>query len=147
MSDSQRPHGLQPSRLLRPWDFPGKSPGVGCHCLLRTAIVTCSYLFDFGPFRIYLLNVLKLLFFLTFAWSQNYLLSEVGFFCHFAQIASCSLLYEKNSSRELSTVASTFAKPDCKWEVQWDLEGEKKEWSNFVKGMKVELLYFQCISL
>ena len=34
-SDSQRPHGLQPTRLLRPWDFPGKSTGVGCHCLLR----------------------------------------------------------------------------------------------------------------
>ena len=31
----QRPHGLQPTRLLRPWDFPGKSTGVGCHCLLR----------------------------------------------------------------------------------------------------------------
>ena len=28
-------HGLQPSRLLHPWDFPGKSTGVGCHCLLR----------------------------------------------------------------------------------------------------------------
>ena len=26
---------LQPTRLLRPWDFPGKSTGVGCHCLLR----------------------------------------------------------------------------------------------------------------
>ena len=26
--------GLQPTRLLRPWDFPGKSTGVGCHCLL-----------------------------------------------------------------------------------------------------------------
>ena len=24
MSDSQRPHGLQPTRLLHPWDFPGK---------------------------------------------------------------------------------------------------------------------------
>ena len=24
-----RPHGLQPTRLLRPWDFPGKSTGVG----------------------------------------------------------------------------------------------------------------------
>ena len=24
MSDSQRPHGLQPTRLLPPWDFPGK---------------------------------------------------------------------------------------------------------------------------
>ena len=29
-----RPHGLQPTRLLHPWDFPGKSTGVGCHCLL-----------------------------------------------------------------------------------------------------------------
>ena len=28
-------HGLQPIRLLRPWDFPGRSSGVGCHCLLR----------------------------------------------------------------------------------------------------------------
>ena len=35
VSDSLRPHGLQPTRLLRPWDFPGKSTGVGCHCLLR----------------------------------------------------------------------------------------------------------------
>ena len=32
--DSSRPHGLQPTRLLHPWDFPGKSTGVGCHCLL-----------------------------------------------------------------------------------------------------------------
>ena len=31
---SKRPHGLQPIRLLHPWDFPGKSTGVGCHCLL-----------------------------------------------------------------------------------------------------------------
>ena len=28
MSDSLRPHGLQPTKLLRPWDFPGKSAGV-----------------------------------------------------------------------------------------------------------------------
>ena len=34
VSDSSRPHGLQPTRLLHPWDFPGKSAGVGCHCLL-----------------------------------------------------------------------------------------------------------------
>ena len=34
-SDSSGPHGLQPTRLLCPWDFPGKSTGVGCHCLLR----------------------------------------------------------------------------------------------------------------
>ena len=34
VSNSSRPHGLQPTRLLCPWDFPGKSTGVGCHCLL-----------------------------------------------------------------------------------------------------------------
>ena len=33
-SDSSRPHGLQPTRLLHPWDFPGKSTGVVRHCLL-----------------------------------------------------------------------------------------------------------------
>ena len=31
MSDSSRPHGLQPTRLPHPWDFPGQSTGVGCH--------------------------------------------------------------------------------------------------------------------
>ena len=30
VSDSLWPHGLQPTRLLHPWDFPGKSTGVGC---------------------------------------------------------------------------------------------------------------------
>ena len=35
VSESSQPHGLQPTRLLHPWDFPGKSTGVGCHCLLR----------------------------------------------------------------------------------------------------------------
>ena len=34
MSNSSQPPGLQPSRLLHPWDFQGKSTGVGCHCLL-----------------------------------------------------------------------------------------------------------------
>ena len=35
VSDSSRPHGLQPTRLLHSWEFPVKSTGVGCHCLLR----------------------------------------------------------------------------------------------------------------
>ena len=30
-----RPHGLQPARLLCPWDLPGKNTGVGCHFLLQ----------------------------------------------------------------------------------------------------------------
>ena len=35
MSDSVRPHRRQPTRLLRPWDSPGKNTGVGCHFLLQ----------------------------------------------------------------------------------------------------------------
>ena len=35
MSDSVRCHRLQPTRLCCPWDFPGKSTGVGSHSLLR----------------------------------------------------------------------------------------------------------------
>ena len=35
VSDSSRPNGLQPTRLLHPWDFPGKSTGVGCLYLLH----------------------------------------------------------------------------------------------------------------
>ena len=52
VSDSLQPHGLQPTRLLCPWDFPGKSAGVGCHCLLwgkeisrlKKEIQTCFFL-------------------------------------------------------------------------------------------------------
>ena len=35
VSDSLRPHRLQPTRLLRPWDSPGKNTGVGCPFLLQ----------------------------------------------------------------------------------------------------------------
>ena len=35
MSESLRPHGLQPTRLLYPWGFPGSNTGVGCHFLLQ----------------------------------------------------------------------------------------------------------------
>ena len=35
MSNSVRPHRLQPTRLPGPWDSPGKNTGVGCHFLLQ----------------------------------------------------------------------------------------------------------------
>ena len=34
-SNSLQPHGLCPTRLLCPWDSPGKNTGVGCHFLLQ----------------------------------------------------------------------------------------------------------------
>ena len=35
MSNSLQPHRQQPTRLLHPWDSPGKSTGVGYHFLLQ----------------------------------------------------------------------------------------------------------------
>ena len=40
VSDSVQPHGLQPSRLLCPWNFPGKNTRGGCHFLLQEIFLT-----------------------------------------------------------------------------------------------------------
>ena len=40
VSDSLWPHGLSPTRLLYPWNFPGKNTGVGYHFLLQGIFLT-----------------------------------------------------------------------------------------------------------
>ena len=68
VSNSSQPHGLQPTRLLPPWDFPGKSTGVGCHCLLPghgdTIIISVSSVFtskDYASVNLLLLCISELL--------------------------------------------------------------------------------------
>ena len=39
-SDSLRPHGLQPTGLLCPWNFPGKNAEMGCRFLLQGIFLT-----------------------------------------------------------------------------------------------------------
>ena len=77
MSDSQRPHGLKPTRLLRPWDFPGKSTGVGCHCLLQILYTEnakdptrklIELISEFGKVAGYKINTQK---FVAFLYSNN----------------------------------------------------------------------------
>ena len=34
------PWTVQPTRLLHPWDFPGKNKGVGCHFFLQGTFLT-----------------------------------------------------------------------------------------------------------
>ena len=54
MSNSLQPHGLQPVRLLCPWNSPGKNTGVACHSLLqgifptqelKTGLLHCRQIF------------------------------------------------------------------------------------------------------
>ena len=56
VSSCLQPHGLQPTRLLRPWDFPGKSTGVGYHCLLQVRVI--DLLLTLLPGSILLLQLL-----------------------------------------------------------------------------------------
>ena len=41
VSDSLWPFGLEPTRLLCPWDSPNKNTGVGCHFRLQGIFPTC----------------------------------------------------------------------------------------------------------
>ena len=47
MSDSVRPHRRQPTRLLCPWDSPGKNTGVGCHIWQLENVNLCVWLIIF----------------------------------------------------------------------------------------------------
>ena len=51
VSNSLRPHGLQSTRLLCPWDSPGKSTVVGCHSLLQGIFPTHGSNLYFLHFR------------------------------------------------------------------------------------------------
>ena len=43
-----RPNGLQPTRLLCPWDFPGKHTGVDCEYWIGLPFPSPGYLHDPG---------------------------------------------------------------------------------------------------
>ena len=54
VSDSLQPRGLQPTRLLCPWDFPGKSTGVGAiavHGIFQARVLEWGALAVHGIFQ------------------------------------------------------------------------------------------------
>ena len=82
MSDSQRPHGLQPTRLFHPWDFPGKSTGLGCHCLLPNFLEEFSslshYIF-FSPLYFFALITKEDLLYLSLLFFETLHLNDYIF--------------------------------------------------------------------
>ena len=73
VSNSLRPHALEPARLLCLWDFPGKSTRVGSHSLLQGSLYVplkyscCLRLFLNPHLK---LNILFVLFY-TLSWFQT----------------------------------------------------------------------------
>ena len=51
VSDSVRPHVLQPASLLCPWDSPGKNTGVSSHSLFQGIFPTRGSDLDLLHFR------------------------------------------------------------------------------------------------
>ena len=91
VSNPQRPHGLQPSRLLHPWDFPGKSTGVGCHCLLlrKTSFLQkniCSYI------KLFVTTSMKIL-------STSTLSIELCVVMIFLVFITCSIIGSNNPTK------------------------------------------------
>ena len=53
VSDSLRPYGLHPARLLCQWDSPGKNTGVGCHAVLQGIFLTQGSNLDLPCLHVY----------------------------------------------------------------------------------------------
>ena len=64
VSDSSWRHWLQATRLLRPWDFPGKSTGVGCHCLLHYLAIKTSLFLEEKYVKLCFQNLMQANFFI-----------------------------------------------------------------------------------
>ena len=78
MLDSLRPHELQPARLLRPWDSPGKNTGVGCHALQGIFLTQGSNLSLF-------LELAGRLFTTSATWEAPWNTGEVLYVCIYIQ--------------------------------------------------------------
>ena len=89
VSDTLRPHGPQPTRLLCPWDFPGKSTGVGCHRLLRSQVMLTWY--SVKPVD-FLTGFLQLFFNALWPWNCYLLLIIVSSYLAMPSIHSPILL-------------------------------------------------------
>ena len=75
LCDSLQPHKLQPTRLLCPWDSPGKSTGVGCHFLLQGIFPTRGQ----NPCLLHWQAGFVCLFFLTTGEAQRKRISHISF--------------------------------------------------------------------
>ena len=77
VSSSVQPHKRQPTRLLCPWDSPGKNTGVGCHFLLQGTHACLVALVLSNSVRTHGQQPTRLL------CPQNSLGKNTGVVCHF----------------------------------------------------------------
>ena len=120
MPNSLWPYGLQPTRLLCPWGFPGKNTGVGCHFLLQGIFLTQGS-------NLGLLNCRQILFWLSY----------VGWFKHFRENSNNCMVY-KSSKQDVYWKAGY---PRKRWCCSSSLVAIYRQNSPFLWGTPICFLW------
>ena len=147
VSDSSWPHGLQPTRLLRPWDFPGRSAGVGCHCFLPQDFLFSTWIWL--PFPI--LTSQEVHWDITCKPCNFHQKRTNPMFLYFITPSS-PLMNKPISNFEQTLVLTCFdhwkqvkSNFSRKWEASEQVNGEKEQSSQFSKNLVPP--YFSNLSL
>ena len=134
MSDSLRPHGLQPTMLLCLWDLPGKNTRVDCHFLIWGIFPTQGW----NPHLLCLLHRRQIIYTLS----------------HWRSPPSISLLSINLEKRKtliwkdtcmpmfiaaLFTIDRTWKPPKYPWADEWI----KKTWDSITNSMDMNLSKLQ----
>ena len=92
MSNSLRPYGLQPTRLLYPWTSPGNNTEVGCHSLLQRVFLTQGSNLGFQHYRqiLYRLSHQGISYMYTYIPSLLLLLLLLLLLSHFSRFQLCA---------------------------------------------------------
>ena len=121
MSDSLWPHGLQPTRLLCPWDSLGKNIGMGCHFLLQGIFPTQGW----NPYFLCLLRGRQILYPLSHPGSPCDHLASIFFSsASFCVGHTCrSVFFLCDSSNRSGLVSSSFSNLEGKDFIQQESQG------------------------
>ena len=115
VSNSLWLHGLQPTRLLCPWDSPGKSTGVGCHCPLLKLTHTLNYISikkDNRKGNALLFNLINIYVYIYTHWLRWVFVAERGLSpgaARGATLSSCDVMASLVAERRLQRAGSVAA--------------------------------------
>ena len=109
--NSLRPHGLQPARLLRPWNSPGKNTGVNCYSLFQGIFLAQGS----NPGLLHCRQTVYCLSHKTYSQTENFGSSKRKVICHI----------QGNLYNIISSFSAEILQKGLRWYIQ-SVERKKK---------------------